>query len=158
MCGAKSAWIPSMCEAKSVLLPSMCGENLQTLLRTWMEAMQTLLRTWKGAMQTLLCTSRGHCAVRGSRQGLFPPRRFLCLHQSAVDDLTWPLSPTYPSWSGESAAAPTAGTSWPRLSPQSSERSWRPLTLDGTGWNVLYLISCQLRLIQSIWTGSALST
>ena len=34
--------------------------------------------------------------------------------------------------------------------PPSSHRSWRPLTLDGSGWNVLYLISCQLRLIHSI--------
>ena len=149
-----------------------------------------------------------HGAVRGSRQGLFPPRRFLCLHQplgndlnwplsptypswsgeSAVapaagtswprlalqsserswrpltlgNDLNWPLSPTYPSWSGESAAAPAAGTSWPRLALRSSERSWRPLTLDGSRWNVLYLISCQLRLIHSrsidIWTSTALST
>ena len=81
-------------------------------------------------------------AVRGSRQGLFPPRRFLPLHQPTEDDLTWPLSPTNPFWSGESA-----GTSWPRLTPPSSERSWRPLSLDGAGWNVLYLISCQLRLI-----------
>ena len=54
-----------------------------------------------------------------------------------------------PSWSGESAAVPAAGTSWPHLDPPSSERSWRPLTLDGAGWNVLYLISCQLRLIHS---------
>ena len=60
--------------------------------------------------------------------------RFLRLHQPAVDDITLPLS---------------AGTSWPRLAPTSSERSWRPLTLDGAGWNVLYPISCQLRLIHS---------
>ena len=46
-----------------------------------------------------------------------------------------------PSGQGESAAAPAAGTSWPRLAPPSLERSWRPLTLDGAGWNVLYLIS-----------------
>ena len=57
--------------------------------------------------------------------------------------------PHLTSWSGESAAAPAAGPSWPRLAPQSLERSWRPLTLDGAGWNVLYLISCQLRLIHS---------
>ena len=90
-----------------------------------------------------------HGGVRGSRQGLLPPRRFLCLHQPPGNDLTWPLFPTYPSWSGESATAPAVGTSWHRLSSQSSERSWRPLTLDGSRWNVLYLISYQLRLIHS---------
>ena len=103
-----------------------------------------------------------HSAVRGSRQGLFPPRRFLLLNQQLGNDRTWPLSQTYPSWPGESAAAPAAGTSWPRLTPQSSERSCGPLTLDGSGSNVLYLISCQLRLIHSrsidIWTSTALST
>ena len=103
-----------------------------------------------------------HGALRGSRQGLFPPRQFLRLHQPPGNDLTWPLSPTYPSWSEESAAAPAAGTNWPRLAPPSSERRWRPLTLDDTGCNVLYLISCQLRLIHirsiDIWTSTALST
>ena len=47
-----------------------------------------------------------HGAVRGSRQGLFPPRRFLPLHQPPGDDFTWPLSPTNPFWSGESAVGP----------------------------------------------------
>ena len=82
-----------------------------------------------------------HGAVRGSGQGLFPPRWFLRLHQPPGDNLTWPLSPTNTSWSGESTAAPAAGTSWPRLAPQSLERSWRPLTLDSARWNVLYPIS-----------------
>ena len=72
---------------------------------------------------------------------MIPPRWFLPLHQPPGDDLTWPLSPTYLFWSGESVAAPAAGTSWPRLAPPSSERSWRPLTLDGTGCNFLYPIS-----------------
>ena len=103
-----------------------------------------------------------HGAMQGAGQGLVPPRQFLHLHQPPGDDLTWPLSPTNPFWSGESAAAPTAGTSWPRLAPPSSERSWRPMTLDGAGWNVLYLISCQLRLKHSrsinIWTSTTLST
>jgi hypothetical protein len=93
---------------------------------------------WYCAVMVLYCS---HGAVRGSGQGLFPPRRFLRLHQPPGDDLTWPLSPTITSWSGESAAAAAAGTSWPRLAPRSSERSWRPLTLDGAGWNVHCLIS-----------------
>ena len=79
-----------------------------------------------------------HGAVQGSRQGLFQPRRFLLLHQSLGNDLTWPLSLTNPSWSGESAAVPAVDTSWPRIALRSSERSWRPLMLDGAGWNVLY--------------------
>ena len=81
--------------------------------------------------------------------GAFSAARFLPLHQPPGDDLTWPLSPTNPFWWGESAVAPAACTSWPRLAPPSSERSWRPLTLDGAGWNILYLISCELRLIHS---------
>ena len=44
---------------------------------------------------------------------------------------------------------PAAGTSWPGLAPQLSDRSWRPLTPDGAARNGLYLISCQLRLIHS---------
>ena len=59
LCGAKSAWLPSMWAAKSVLLPSMCGTKSANLLSTWMRAKQTLLRTWKGAMQTLLRTWSG---------------------------------------------------------------------------------------------------
>ena len=35
-----------------------------------------------------IVSSTGHTAVRCSRQGLFPLRRFLRLHQPAVDDLT----------------------------------------------------------------------
>ena len=115
-----------------------------------------LLNEWMNELITK------HGAVRGSRQGLFPPRRFLRLHQPPGNDLTSPLSPTYPSWSGESAVAPAAGTSWPRIAPRSSERSWRPLTLDGAGWKVLYLISCKLMLIHSrsidIWATTALPT
>ena len=80
-------------------------------------------------------------SVRGSGQGLFRSRQFLRLHQPPGDDLTWPLSPRNPFWSEESAAAPAAGTSWPRLAPSSSERSWRPPTLEGAVWNVLYLMS-----------------
>ena len=68
-----------------------------------------------------------HGAVQGSGQGLFLPHRFLHLHQSPGDDLTWPLSPTNHFWSGESTAAPTARTTWPGLAPPSSERSlWPP--------------------------------
>ena len=96
-----------------------------------------------------------HCAVQGSGQGLFPLRWFLPLHQCSGDDLTWPLSPTNPFWSGESAAAPAAGSSWPRLAPPSLERSWRPLTLDSAGWNVIYLISCQLRWDESLMVSAA---
>ena len=103
------------------------------------------------------------CKVPG--RGFFPPCRFLPLHQLPGNDLTWPLSSTNPFWSGESAAAAAADTSWPRLAPPTSERSWRPLTLEGAGWNVLYLISyilCQLRLMHSrsinIWTSTVLST
>ena len=66
-----------------------------------------------------------HGAVRGSRQGLFPPRRFLLLNQQLGNDLTWPLSPTYPSWSGESAAAPAAGTSSPRSHRREDGSHWR---------------------------------
>ena len=129
------------------------------LLMNFWRISETFLRTFWGLSEDFL---RTHGALRGSRQGLFPPRRFILLNQQLGNDLTGPLSATYLSWSEESAAAPAAGTSWPRLSPQSSERSWRPLTLDGNGWNVLYLISCQLRLIHSgsidIWTSTALST
>ena len=64
-----------------------------------------------------------HGGVPGSGQGLFPPRRFLRLHQPPGNNLTWPLSPTNSSWSGESDAAPAVDTSWPCLAPPSSERS-----------------------------------
>ena len=42
-----------------------------------------------------------HGAVQGAGQGLFPPRPFLCLHQPPGDNLTSPLSPINPFWSGD---------------------------------------------------------
>ena len=80
----------------------------------WDKVVSQLDPNFLPSLATVPCEGRAR-AVRGLCKGLFPPRQFLPLHKLPGDDLTWPLSPNNPFWSGESAEAAAARTIWPRL-------------------------------------------